>query len=79
MEKNKLNMILNIILIVILILIGLYVWFNVEHLKSLGGDVCRLCEEKTGGICTTTGYPSTLGKVEINLSQMEGFDEGKDK
>lgn len=42
------HIIADIILIIAIGLIGFYVYNNIEHLKTLSSDVCRLCVEKTG-------------------------------
>jgi len=51
MEKQTVIIITNIILIVVLLSVGLYLFFNYEQAILISSDPCRLCEEKTGGVC----------------------------
>jgi len=44
--------IMRIILIVLLIFIIVYMFKEIKAVKILNYDVCRLCENKTGAICT---------------------------
>ncbi|KKN40576.1 hypothetical protein LCGC14_0732120 [marine sediment metagenome] len=41
----------DLILIAVIIALGIYAWFNIEHFKTIGADVCKLCMEKTGATC----------------------------
>ena len=50
-RMNRFKVITNVILIIVLSLIALYVILNVESFKSLGGDICKMCMDKTGAIC----------------------------
>ena len=52
---NRFKLIADIILIVVILLIGWYMFNNIEAFKALSGDVCRLCEQKTGGTCQRFG------------------------
>lgn len=45
------QIIADLILIAIIIFISFYVIKNVELLKTLNGDVCKFCMEKTGATC----------------------------
>lgn len=51
-RSNQIKIVADIFLIMILLAIGLYLYFNIEEFKTLGKDVCRLCEAKTGGFCS---------------------------
>lgn len=51
-KSNRIKIIMDVTVIVIILGIGFYVWNNIEAFKALGSDVCRLCEQKTGGLCT---------------------------
>jgi cell division protein FtsB len=55
---NRMKVITNIILIAILLAIAIYMILNVEALKSLNGDVCKLCMQKTGAVCSRIIPPS---------------------
>ena len=48
----KYHTITNIILILVIAAVGIYLWKNLSDFKTLSSDVCRLCEAKTGGICS---------------------------
>ena len=48
---HRYQTITNVILIIVLILIGLYIFWNLEEFKPLGGDICKMCVEKTGAVC----------------------------
>lgn len=50
-KRRKWNIITNIILIILFLIIFVYMILNVEELKLLNGDVCKLCMEKTKAIC----------------------------
>lgn len=51
MEKDTINIIVNLILIVLLIGIALYIYINIDEVKLMVKDPCKICEEKTGGLC----------------------------
>lgn len=51
MDKEDINMLLNIFLILVLSTLLFYVWRNVELIKKLGDNYCKLCELKTGAKC----------------------------
>jgi uncharacterized integral membrane protein len=48
---RKLNILTNVFLIIVLVAIFIYILTNVESLKLLNGDVCKLCMQKTGATC----------------------------
>ena len=48
---NKIKIISNIVLILLGIGIAWYMISNVELLKILNQDVCKLCMNKTGAVC----------------------------
>lgn len=50
-KLTKFKIIMDIILILILIMISVYVYFNIEEFKTLGNDVCKLCEKKADARC----------------------------
>lgn len=52
MRRKRIAIIADIALIIIIGLIGFYVIKNVELLKALNGDICKMCMEKTGAICS---------------------------
>lgn len=60
---NKRKILADIILIIVLVGITTYIVMNLEHFKEIGSDVCKLCEERTGGQCLAT-----------NLNDFYGFD-----
>lgn len=51
LRYKKFILITNIILILVLIGIAYYVISNVELLKILNSDVCKMCMDKTGANC----------------------------
>lgn len=57
-KSNRIKIIADVVLIVVLLGIVLYIYSEIENFKALGTDVCRLCEEKTGGQCLK-GYGVT--------------------
>lgn len=71
---NRMKLVSDMILIFIFVLIGLYIYFEIENFKALGGDVCRMCEEKTGGVCVSslTGFvdDKTINHPKINASKL---------
>lgn len=46
---------IDLVLIVVILLVGYYVYSNVEEIKLLEGDVCKLCMLKTNSTCFPTG------------------------
>ena len=46
------TMLMDAILILVIAAVGVYTFVNIEHFKVLGADVCKLCMEKTGAICS---------------------------
>ena len=67
-KNSKMAYVTNIILIVVFILIGTYIFFNIESFKSLGQDVCRLCEQKTGGSCLSQSYNTIVEQVKAQVN-----------
>lgn len=55
---NKIRIVSNIILLIVFLLIGYYIYSEIDNFKTLSSDVCRLCEQKTGGKCLI-GYGVT--------------------
>lgn len=49
LERRK--VITNIILIIVLSIIAIYVIMEIENFKTLGSDVCMLCEQKANAVC----------------------------
>ena len=56
-RMNRFKIIMDVILIIVIVLIGIYVIYNIESFKTLGQDVCRLCELKTEAICLKSTFP----------------------
>ena len=56
-KNNKLNKwhrwhtITNIIMLVLLIGLMIYLFINIEQVKLLASDVCKICSQKTGTTC----------------------------
>ena len=71
-ERYNFSIITNVILIIVIVCIGVYVVMNLEEFKSLSSDVCRLCEEKTGGTCSYIPSISNITKEYTfpNLSNL---------
>lgn len=57
---NKIKIFADVILIILFIGIGIYMFKEIENFKILGSDVCELCMQKTGGICSTGIGPLTF-------------------
>jgi hypothetical protein len=51
MDKQTLTIITNLILIALLLGVAIYVYINLEDVKLMAQDPCRVCEHKTGGKC----------------------------
>ena len=49
---NRLKIIVDVILIIVISAIGYYIFREIELFKILGKDVCNLCMEKTGAVCS---------------------------
>jgi hypothetical protein len=74
-SRYNLSIITNVFLIGVMVCIGVYIYMNLEEFKSLGQDVCRLCESKTGGTCSLSPYSnSSAGVIKFNP---EDFDLNK--
>ena len=71
---NRMKLVADIILIIVLIGIFSYVYSEIENFKALKGNVCRLCEQKTGGTCVLNYVPPTpttkskYSEDELNVS-----------
>lgn len=48
---NKRKIIADIILIIVILCLAGYIINNIESFKTLGSDVCKLCELKTNSKC----------------------------
>lgn len=73
-RKHIYSTVTNIILIIVIFLIGIYIYINIESFKSLGQDVCRLCEEKTGGSCIAQSYSEILNMTKQQAKPVSVFD-----
>jgi len=71
MRRKRIALIADIVLVVVLLGIGWYVWTNFETYKALQGDVCRICEKKTGGTCYSGTIMPELDKPKKNYSYPE--------
>lgn len=69
-KLNKRRIVMDLI-VISMFLFGLYyIVSNIEFAKVMNGDVCRICEEKTGGLCQIS-WESPQGKdssFQVNLS-----------
>lgn len=45
-----------ILTVVLLIIILVYLFLNIENVKILNQDVCRICEQKTKSVCLYLDY-----------------------
>lgn len=45
------TLIADIILIILISSLAVYLILNIEHFKTIGSDVCKLCMEKTKAVC----------------------------
>lgn len=76
-RSNRIKIVADIILIIVILGIGWYVYSEIDNFKLLGSDVCRLCEEKTGGKCmkgygvTQTCPPCKDRTLQFNLSSLQ--------
>lgn len=50
-SSNRMKLVADIILIIVLVGIFSYIYSEIENFKTLNNDVCRLCEQSTGGTC----------------------------
>ena len=57
-RRKTLALIGDIILIIFFIFLTIYVVKNIEYAKSMQGDVCKICEDKTGAKCILGFVPS---------------------
>lgn len=68
---NKFHTITNIILIIWLLVIAIYIAIKVgpeiENFKTLNKDVCRLCEQKTGGVCMKSEQIINTNNFNLSL------------
>jgi hypothetical protein len=56
-KRRNINIVTNIILVIVLLVIGYYAYSNIELIKSMNQDWCRLCEYKTGAKCFINNLP----------------------
>lgn len=54
---NRIKVITNYILIGLLVLLLVYSIIEIQNFKLLGTDVCKICMEKTGAICSKIALP----------------------
>jgi len=69
-----------IFLVFFAILILLELVTNIEQVKILGNDPCRLCENKTGGICSYFNSSTELIHYKIptiNWSEIVNVSDGR--
>jgi len=59
-RRNKFKIIMDVILIIVLTIIFLYIFFNMQLVKTMNQDWCALCELKTGAQCI-------IQKVNVQL------------
>lgn len=75
---NRRKIVFDIILIFVILGLGAYIVLNIEEFKTLQRDVCRLCEQKTGGSCISgTGalqvaLEPSQEDIDVNLSRLQG-------
>jgi len=68
-DKNKIRkiqIVLDILLIILIIASLFYYYTHIEYAKAFIKDPCAVCEEKTGGVCSTFGDISNLLPSETN-------------
>lgn len=53
-QSNRIKIVADVVLIMVFLLIAWYIVSNIEFAKTMNGDVCRICEAKTGGKCLKT-------------------------
>jgi hypothetical protein len=73
-KLHKYQIIADIVLVVVIIFIGLYIFNNIESLKVLNNDVCKLCMSKTGATCTRQNNNIPMGfnlPNNINISNLK--------
>ena len=62
-------------LLMFAILIFIRLTTNIEEVKILNSDVCKVCENKTGAVCLIQHEPSgdVVRQVEINTSDWDNM------
>jgi len=72
-QVNRRKIIADVILIIVILGIAFYVYTEIESFKMLGKDICRLCEDKTGGICSMGNYVPNVdySNFTVNLNEPE--------
>jgi len=50
-KLEKRRIVADIVLIFIILCLATYIVKEIELFKALSGDVCKLCEAKTGAVC----------------------------
>lgn len=58
---HRYQIVTDIILIIVCVGIGIYVYNNIEQLKLLSNDVCKLCMIKTNSTC----YPNSFNPINL--------------
>ena len=48
---NKIRILVEIIMVILILVIGIYLFTNIELVKLLNQDICKICMEKTGATC----------------------------
>ena len=69
-KLKKYHTITNIILIVVILGVAFYCIKEIEYVKKMKGDYCRMCEDKTGGTCSIEIYRPedfNVNNDEINV------------
>ena len=57
------------VVLIILVVIAIIIFVKeIETVKILGSDVCKLCMEKTGCFCRCTGYIDPINYSGLNIS-----------
>ena len=72
---HRYHTITNVILVIVIIAIGFYIYSNLQDLKTLSGDVCRLCEVKTGGVCQTVTPENSFAKNQIVINRTKALED----
>jgi len=59
-KRRKITIVTNIFLIIVILIIIFYVISNVELVKTMNQDFCKICELKTGAECMVYNFKPTI-------------------
>jgi len=66
MNKQTINLIVNILLVFFLLGIAVYLFTHYEEVKLLTQDPCKVCEAKTNSRCSIVPYYMDLSNYSLS-------------